>query len=67
MLVGLVDGDGYIAIVDTGRDYIKVELVIALDVRDLSLLNYIRDVESEAAVTGSLNTFFGKTPSYGWG
>src|SRR3954467_9237114 len=35
ILVGLIDG--YILIGNAGRDYIRLELVIALDIRDLIL------------------------------
>ncbi|KAG2231116.1 hypothetical protein INT48_007960 [Thamnidium elegans] len=31
MLVGLIDGDGYIAITKTPKDYIRIDLVISLD------------------------------------
>ncbi|KAG2195742.1 hypothetical protein INT47_004846 [Mucor saturninus] len=34
MLVGLIDGDGYIAITKTPKDYIRIDLVISLDLRD---------------------------------
>jgi hypothetical protein len=44
MLVGLIDGDGYIAITKTPKDYIRIDLVISLDLRDLDLLNYIHSV-----------------------
>jgi len=42
MLVGLIDGYGYISITNSGRNYIKVELVIALHIRDIELLRYIQ-------------------------
>jgi LAGLIDADG endonuclease/Cytochrome b/b6/petB len=44
MLVGLIDGDGYIAITKTPKDYIRIDLVISLDLRDIDLLNYIHSV-----------------------
>jgi hypothetical protein len=34
ILVGLIEGDGYISIVNSGRDFIKLDLIIALAVRD---------------------------------
>jgi len=41
MLVGLIDGDGHISITKTHKGYIKICLVISLDIRDLSLIEYI--------------------------
>jgi len=41
MLVGLIDGDGHISITKTEKGYIKICLVISLDIRDLSLIEYI--------------------------
>ena len=44
MFVGLIDGDGYIAITKTPKNYIRIDLVISLDIRDLDLINYIHSV-----------------------
>ena len=44
MFIGLVDGDGYIAITRTVKGFISFELVISLDVRDLELLEYVKSV-----------------------
>jgi len=44
MLVGLIDGDGYIAITKTPKNYIRIDLIISLDLRDLDLINYIHSV-----------------------
>lgn len=41
MFVGLIDGDGYIAITKTPKNYIRIDLIISLDLRDLDLINYI--------------------------
>jgi hypothetical protein len=41
MLIGLIDGDGYIAITKTPKGYIKIDLIISLDLRDLELIQYI--------------------------
>lgn len=41
--VGLVDGDGYIAITKSGV-YIRIDLVISLDIRELEMLNYIHSI-----------------------
>lgn len=43
MFVGLVDGDGYIAIIRLGLS-IKIELVILMDIRELKMLKYIQSV-----------------------
>lgn len=44
MFVGLIDGDGYIAITKTPKNYIRIDLIISLDLRDLDLINYIHSV-----------------------
>ena len=41
MLVGFIDGDAYICIAKTRKKYIKLCLVISLDIKDLSILEYI--------------------------
>lgn len=41
-LVGFIDGDGYILIHKTEKGYIKINLTISLDIRDLSLLYHIQ-------------------------
>src|SRR5271170_1954802 len=41
MLVGFIDGDGYICIARTHKKYIKLCLVISLDIKDISILEYI--------------------------
>lgn len=35
MLVGFIDGDGYIAITKEGKDYIRMSLIISVDIKDL--------------------------------
>ena len=35
MLIGFIDGDGYIAITKIGIDNIKIELVLSIDIKDL--------------------------------
>jgi LAGLIDADG DNA endonuclease family protein len=42
MLVGFIDGDGYICISKTKKKYIKLCLVLSLDIKDLFLLEYIQ-------------------------
>jgi hypothetical protein len=43
-LVGLIDGDGYIQITKTTRDYITMRLVICLNLEDISSLEYIHSI-----------------------
>lgn len=38
VLIGIIDGDGHISITKTNKGYIKMNLVISLNIRDLSLL-----------------------------
>lgn len=44
MFIGLIDGDGYLAITQANRGYIRIELILSLDVRDLDLLKYLLSV-----------------------
>jgi hypothetical protein len=44
MLVGLIDGDGHISITKTDKGYIKICLVISLDIKDLSLIEYLLSI-----------------------
>jgi len=41
LLIGLIDGDGHISITATNKGYVKICLVISLNIRDLPLLQYI--------------------------
>ena len=43
-MLGLIDGDGYIAITKIGLDNIRMELVLSVDIKDLKLLQYIKNV-----------------------
>jgi hypothetical protein len=43
MLMGLIDGDGYISITNS-NGYIRIQLIISLDISELNLLNYIQSV-----------------------
>lgn len=43
-LVGFIDGDGYIQITKTTRGYIAIKLVLALQLKDISTLEYIHSV-----------------------
>jgi LAGLIDADG endonuclease len=44
MLVGLIDGDGYISITSSTKGYISLSLVIALEGEDKPILEYIQSV-----------------------
>ena len=50
-LVGLIDGDGYIQIVKTGKGYISMKLVISLHLKDLATLEYIKSVLKLGSIT----------------
>jgi hypothetical protein len=41
MFVGLVDADGYISITNASG-YIRLQLIIALNIRDVEMLNHIQ-------------------------
>jgi LAGLIDADG endonuclease len=43
MFAGLVDGDGYISITNASG-YIRLQLIIALHIRDVEMLNHIQSV-----------------------
>jgi hypothetical protein len=43
-LVGLIDGDGYIQITKTPKEFITIKLVISLSLQDISTLEYIKSV-----------------------
>ena len=44
MFIGLIDGDGYIAITKNGLENIRIELVLSVDIKDLKLLEHIKNV-----------------------
>ena len=44
MLVGFIDGDGYISITKTSKGFISINLTISLHIRDLSTLQYMQSV-----------------------
>ena len=52
-LVGFIDGDGYILIHKTDKGFIKLNLTISLDIRDLSLLHHIQSTLG----LGIINTY----------
>jgi hypothetical protein len=51
MLVGLIDGDGYICIIKTSKGFIKINLTISLHINDLSTLEYILSVLGLGKIT----------------
>lgn len=44
MFIGLIDGDGYIAITKVNLDNIRIELVLSVHIKDLKLLQHIQNV-----------------------
>jgi len=44
MLMGLIDGDGYISITKSKKNFIRICLVISLHINDISTLNYIQSI-----------------------
>lgn len=52
MFAGLIDGDGYISITNS-NGYIRLQLIIALNMRDLGMLNHIHSVLG----VGRVNTY----------
>lgn len=53
MLVGLIDGDGYISATKTPKGYIRINLILSLNIRDLPLLEYIKSILE----IGNINTY----------
>ncbi len=51
MLTGFIDGDGCIIIHKTTKGYIKINLTIGLNIRDLSVLQYIHSILNIGKVT----------------
>jgi len=43
MLIGLIDGDGYISITKQA-DYIRIQLIISMDIRETEMLKYIHSI-----------------------
>jgi len=44
MLMGLIDGDGYLSITKTPAGYIRIQLIISLNMRELDFIKYIHSV-----------------------
>jgi hypothetical protein len=44
MLVGLIDGDGYLKVIKSTGGHLQVEMVLSLDIKDLLMLEYIQSV-----------------------
>jgi len=51
MLIGLIDGDGCIIIHETTKGYIKINLSIVFNIRDLSILQYIHSILKLGKIT----------------
>lgn len=51
MLIGLIDGDGCIIINKTTKGYIKINLTIEFNIRDLSILQYIHSILKLGKIT----------------
>lgn len=43
-LIGIIDGDGYIQVTKSEKDYISIKLIISIHIDDISVLNYIHSV-----------------------
>lgn len=50
-LVGLIDGDGYIAVTKSTKGFIAIKLVISIHLKDISTLEYIRFVLNIGKIT----------------
>ena len=44
MLVGLIDGDGYLKVVKSCTGFLQVEMVLSLELKDLALIQHIHSV-----------------------
>lgn len=44
IFIGFIDGDGYLQITKSGKNYIRMQLVISVDMRDLELLKHFYEV-----------------------
>jgi LAGLIDADG endonuclease len=51
MLLGLIDGEGFITIHKTTKGYIKINLIIEFNIRDLSILQYIHSILNLGKIT----------------
>lgn len=50
-LVGLIDGDGYLQVSKTEKNFINIKLVISLHLQDISTLEYIHSVLKLGKIT----------------
>jgi len=53
MLVGLIDGDGYIDITKTPGGFIRIQLIFSMNMRELDMVKYIQSVLK----VGRINTY----------
>lgn len=44
MLVGLIDGDGYLKVIKSSTGFLQVEMVLSLELKDLGLIQHIHSV-----------------------
>lgn len=51
LLVGLIDGNGYFLIHKTSKGYIKINLTISFNIRDLSILQHIKSIMNIGEIT----------------
>lgn len=51
LLIGVIDGDGYIQITKTGKGFIAIKLVISVHLEDISTLQYIHSVLKIGKIT----------------
>jgi len=53
MLVGLIDGDGYISITQTPGGFIRIQLILSMNMEELDMIKYIQSVLK----VGRINTY----------
>jgi len=51
LLVGIIDGDGYIQITKTSKGFIAIKLVISIHLEDISTLQYIHSILKIGKIT----------------
>lgn len=60
-LAGLIDGDGYIAITHAAKGYVRISLVISLDIADELMLHSIRNTLGFGRIAGPFVSANGST------
>ena len=51
LLIGIIDGDGYIQITKTSKGFIAIKLVISIHLKDISTLQYIHSILKLGKIT----------------